>query len=474
MPSAEDQLSKLTGTTMLCICMGFLLPSLGTNSDHEWWSNMAATSIMVGTTVANICIQIKTNVIFAFHVEHILILCIMVVLLLMMWYSAYEINTLKRNFMMQNRRLFSEGDGSMFERLKSGYLNYYKSNPQLLLCNHPNYAVVGALSLTCVVVLIKVAFYSLVLNDQSHFCDGRSDYRWSVSYIVCAQLVTVLVGALGIIFRWFTLATNMSIDTVENHELPDEMMLSGGNSYLSILGSDCLIAYLKLPIYIVVPLMQILFLFQAMVLHVFCKESSDGVNSNDQDIERSTEKSKSNLGNTKFEEWIVEKGASEITRLIDAIKRDPLEEELIQLLSKKSPSQQQQQQQQQQKSPSQEPQNSLCVQLREQRKPREEINLVTKKEEEIYHEVSSLSVTVLARIAKVTLPSHLPSPLFQVLSSEVLEIICFIDKNMSFSRINSERKNKFAKALLKGRGFKSMADKIASRRAFQNLIEPKK
>ncbi|KAK9159637.1 hypothetical protein Syun_005978 [Stephania yunnanensis] len=133
MPSAEDQLSKLTGTTMLCICMAFLLPSLGINSDHEWWSNMAAMSILVATVVANIGIQLKTGVIFAFHVEHIIILCIMLLLLLMMWFSAYEINTLRRNFMIQNRRIFSQGDRSMFERLKLGYLNYYNSNPQLLL-----------------------------------------------------------------------------------------------------------------------------------------------------------------------------------------------------------------------------------------------------------------------------------------------------------------------------------------------------
>ncbi|KAK9085305.1 hypothetical protein Sjap_025716 [Stephania japonica] len=77
-----DQLSKLTGTTVVCLSIAFLMPSLAINGETESITNMIALSLFFVTIAVNVCIQIYTGVIFLFIVEHIMILCCMVVMLL--------------------------------------------------------------------------------------------------------------------------------------------------------------------------------------------------------------------------------------------------------------------------------------------------------------------------------------------------------------------------------------------------------
>ncbi|KAK9141000.1 hypothetical protein Scep_010681 [Stephania cephalantha] len=62
MPSALDQLSKLTGTAFICICMAFLVPSPGLASFSESISNMISLTIFVITVLINVCIQMRTGV----------------------------------------------------------------------------------------------------------------------------------------------------------------------------------------------------------------------------------------------------------------------------------------------------------------------------------------------------------------------------------------------------------------------------
>ncbi|KAK9104601.1 hypothetical protein Scep_021445 [Stephania cephalantha] len=95
MPSAHDQLSKLTGTTLICICMALLMPSIGSNRESDSLTNMLALSILVVTVVVNICIQLYTGVIILFRVEHIIVLCCMMLLLLALLCATYDINSQK-------------------------------------------------------------------------------------------------------------------------------------------------------------------------------------------------------------------------------------------------------------------------------------------------------------------------------------------------------------------------------------------
>ncbi|KAK9082766.1 hypothetical protein Scep_029237 [Stephania cephalantha] len=61
MPSAADQLSKLTGTTMICICIGFMAPSLVSSKESESKANVASLGIFIVTVVVNICVQMRTG-----------------------------------------------------------------------------------------------------------------------------------------------------------------------------------------------------------------------------------------------------------------------------------------------------------------------------------------------------------------------------------------------------------------------------
>ncbi|KAK9134552.1 hypothetical protein Syun_013882 [Stephania yunnanensis] len=95
MPSASDQITKLTGTIMVCVSMAFMMPSMGANRKAESISNMIALSLFVVTIVVNICIQLRTGVIFSFFWEHILISCFMVIMLAVFLHSTNNINAAK-------------------------------------------------------------------------------------------------------------------------------------------------------------------------------------------------------------------------------------------------------------------------------------------------------------------------------------------------------------------------------------------
>ncbi|KAK9138876.1 hypothetical protein Sjap_009470 [Stephania japonica] len=52
MPSARDQLSKLSGTAMTCICIGFMALSVVSSKESESVSNMASLSIFIVTVAS--------------------------------------------------------------------------------------------------------------------------------------------------------------------------------------------------------------------------------------------------------------------------------------------------------------------------------------------------------------------------------------------------------------------------------------
>lgn len=93
MPRRQDQLTKLTGSIMIFISMGFFMPSLGDMTRAELFSNLIAISITAITVVVNICIQIGTGVIFSFLIEHVIILAFILVVLVILWFSSLPLVT---------------------------------------------------------------------------------------------------------------------------------------------------------------------------------------------------------------------------------------------------------------------------------------------------------------------------------------------------------------------------------------------
>ncbi|KAK9159671.1 hypothetical protein Syun_006012 [Stephania yunnanensis] len=204
MPRVQDQLSKLTGTTLICICMGVFMPSLGTYRESECFNNMAALTIFVVTIVVNVCIQMRTGVIILFRTEHVIILCCLMILLVALWYYASEIHSQNEITHDGIKDIVVDGKGSMLQRLKMSYLCGFNSNPQFRLCRYPLSTLVATLCVLSLVVLLKATFQHLV-SKKLNICGGVSVYKWSMTPIIVSQIVTIIVGGLAITFRLFSL-----------------------------------------------------------------------------------------------------------------------------------------------------------------------------------------------------------------------------------------------------------------------------
>ncbi|KAK9138875.1 hypothetical protein Sjap_009469 [Stephania japonica] len=216
MPSARDQLSKLAGTSVTCICIGFMAPSLGSSKNSESIANMAALSIFVITLVVNVCIQMGTGVIFSFFAEHIIIMCCMFMLLAILWFNTLGFNVEKAALHESNVAHFltiPKGESSFVHRVKSWYMSSYVNNPQLLLCTTPFSSAIGPICIMCSLVLLQATYRSIVVRNL-RFCEGVSDYRWSVWIIVVMQIVTTAFGALAIAFRWLAVVCHLNTDHV--------------------------------------------------------------------------------------------------------------------------------------------------------------------------------------------------------------------------------------------------------------------
>ncbi|XVE57673.1 hypothetical protein DITRI_Ditri04bG0108300 [Diplodiscus trichospermus] len=95
MPRGQDQLAKLSSTALICTVMGNSMPSLGTMENKEIFTNIIALAILVITVIVNICIQIGTGVIYVFYEEHAIMMFLMLVLLVVLSFSALIVPTTK-------------------------------------------------------------------------------------------------------------------------------------------------------------------------------------------------------------------------------------------------------------------------------------------------------------------------------------------------------------------------------------------
>ncbi|KAK9122582.1 hypothetical protein Sjap_012184 [Stephania japonica] len=69
----------------------------------------------------------------------------------------------------------------------------------------------GPICIMCSLVVLQAIYRSIVARDIE-FCVGVSDYGWSMWIIVITQIVTIIIGALVIAFRWLVLFHYFSRD----------------------------------------------------------------------------------------------------------------------------------------------------------------------------------------------------------------------------------------------------------------------
>ncbi|KAK9159652.1 hypothetical protein Syun_005993 [Stephania yunnanensis] len=389
MPSAHDQLSKLTGTALICICMGFMMPSLGINRESENWSNVMALSILVVTVVVNICIQLYTGVIIQKGITVAL-----------------------------NKDRFKKGEGSMLQRLKLCYLYAYHSNPQIELCKDADSASTSIICIVSSVVLLQAALRCFIKKNLMFPCNGLSDYEWSTWIIVGTQIATILIGSIGTCFRFFSLVHHMKCDSFGLTWAERDVNVINENPLLKLGIKSVLV---RIPIYlmylVIAPYAVVRLIWERCRKFIASKHqdrNNDGMEEYSHLIDESDAQG--------LEVWILRKGVRDMKRWMELSRSNELNQSIKQLLSNAPCA----------------PPNLLINQLK----------YSTHSDNNKAYEVSSLSVVLLARIATVC--SH-SAPSLSAVLSDIFEVIHFVEMKMNSSTsFQNKKKSKFAKAAFQG------------------------
>ncbi|KAK9081284.1 hypothetical protein Syun_030647 [Stephania yunnanensis] len=202
MPSAWDQLSKLCGTSLICISIGFFRPSIVNMSDAELSASLGTLTVMVLSAVVNVSLQISTGAIFLFKVEHAVVMIIMILLLGVMGCFKfrspdYLCEPFRKSIIHLPRNMYT---------LKRCYIHSYITDPQLMLCRFSQNATVGVLCTICFVIFSEATIRAYSLDQEFK---GVSNYKWSIGAVVGLQILTLVVGILAVVSRCLSLASQM-------------------------------------------------------------------------------------------------------------------------------------------------------------------------------------------------------------------------------------------------------------------------
>lgn len=216
MPSRQDQLAKLSSAAFVCTLIGNSMPSLGSTENTEMCMNVVALGILVLTLVVNLSIQLATGAIYAFRVEHILIVFLMLVLLVILASVALVLPTIKHHleFKYAKKRQFAvrecngpQGCKPVVEKLKQDLMGYWlmahTSSPQFVLARSVMSTAAGLICLLTAGTLAEAMFRSYLTPLSLEFCGGNSDYKRSTTVVLVVQTVGVGVGTIAPACRWF-------------------------------------------------------------------------------------------------------------------------------------------------------------------------------------------------------------------------------------------------------------------------------
>ncbi|KAM7494094.1 hypothetical protein LguiB_028703 [Lonicera macranthoides] len=216
MPRLQEQLAKLSSDVFLCTVIGNSMPSIGTMENNDMFMNIVALGILVITSMVNICIQLGTGVIYIFWKEHVFVMSLMVILLAILCSSALSVPSTKSYLEMKYKKQHKiavkecsdQTEHSVAQRLREGLIKYWMmahtSSPQFVIGRSATCTASGAFCLLSTIVLAGAMVRSYLKPQSFKFCDGESDYKWSITLILIAQTIAVVVGTVAPASRWFT------------------------------------------------------------------------------------------------------------------------------------------------------------------------------------------------------------------------------------------------------------------------------
>ncbi|KAK9085295.1 hypothetical protein Sjap_025706 [Stephania japonica] len=462
MPSVSDQLSKLTGTTVVCLSIAFLMPSLAINGETESITNMIALSIFVVTIAVNVCIQIYTGVIFLFIVEHIMILCCMVMLLSVLWAFSIVMNYTEKSAVVEAiRNIFRKAKTtSLLHQVQLWYMSSCISNPQHVLRGGDYVLSLVTICFICLIVVSQAAFRSLFHKLDT--CQGVSDYGWSVSIILGTQIVTIAVGGFASIFRWITMVFEPPLH-LKNNDFEVEV-----DGYFDIekfyflnlvkkreLQKDSVIylCYLLLKGVIIVTATLIFWILGAPLYvirvtysklrRIFCSCCTANLPSSSVLVFKKwkTELKEVFHPTKHFPEWIMRICIKDMNKWMDLNDKSP-PNYLVQLLLR----------------PRRHASQTLLRKL-------EQFGI-----DKGDYKLSCLSLVVLVKVIALSMSFTLAEPIMQALD-EAFEMIQYIDKKINVGSFEDRRKRQFAKVLLAFMNIHlSKKDSTASHRSVDEAI----
>ncbi|KAK9138890.1 hypothetical protein Sjap_009484 [Stephania japonica] len=438
MPSASDQLSKLTGTTLVCVSICFLIPSLAINGETESISNMIALSLFVVTIAVNICIQISTGVIFLFIVEHIIILCCMMMLLIMLWPYAVFLNMGKTLINETMRNAFQKRNApSLLHQVKLWYMSSCISNPQYLIRGGDYGRSVLMICFLCLTVLSQAALRLLI--HKFEICEGISDYGRSISIILVTQIITVVVMSLSTAFRFIVMVSdpplpsdNAELGVIDMYfevELFSFLSLAKNRELRKVTMLLSFYLLLKWVVFVVTgliysalggPLLGVRFIYRKVmsIFHAYCPASSTS-SSTAVVLEKWKIEMKEVFSSIEhFPKWIMRTCVEDMKKWTE-LSNTSSANNLVQLLSR----------------PHANPPQALLNKL-------QQIG-VTKG----YYKLSCLSIVILVKTIALSIPFALAEPIMRALD-EAFGIVYYVDEKVNVGNFQDGMKRRFAKVLL--------------------------
>ncbi|XP_057994461.1 uncharacterized protein LOC110668704 [Hevea brasiliensis] len=216
MPRHIDQLAKLSSSALICTLMGNSMPSLGIMENKEILMNIMALGILVITVIVNTCIQLGTGVVYLYWKEHALIMFLMLVLLVILSFSALTVPTTKKylelkykkKYKMAAKECSNECDSAVHKKLRQDLMKYWMMahtcSPQFVLGRSVTCTAAGALCLLSAMTLAEAMLGSYLMPGSFKFCNGESDYKWSTILVLIIQTIAIVVGTIAPAIRWFT------------------------------------------------------------------------------------------------------------------------------------------------------------------------------------------------------------------------------------------------------------------------------
>ncbi|KAJ4833727.1 hypothetical protein Tsubulata_036336 [Turnera subulata] len=216
MPRRIDQLAKLSSGALICTVMGNSMPSLGSMDNSDLLTNMVALGILVVTAIVNVGMQLGTGVIYIYWREHAFIMFFMLVLLVILSFSAITVPTTKKFLEYEYKKKTgmakkecSKGDVSrenqnLKEDLSKYWMMAHTSCSQFVMGRSATCTASGAICLLSAMTFGEAMLRSYLMPSAFRFCSGESDYKWSTILILIAQTIAVGVGTIAPAIRWFT------------------------------------------------------------------------------------------------------------------------------------------------------------------------------------------------------------------------------------------------------------------------------